>query len=83
MAKIGMKARNEVIVKQKKRYRKSTKKAKGEILDGVCQATGLSMDRAASFISASVILSTIVMGEPLNESMAALTLSSPPERNKS
>ncbi|MDR0596171.1 MAG: transposase family protein [Clostridiales Family XIII bacterium] len=51
MAKIGMKARNEVIGKQKKRYRKSAKKAKGEILDGVCQATGLSRDRAARLLS--------------------------------
>jgi hypothetical protein len=46
-----MKARTEVIEKHKKKYRKSSKKGKSVILDGVCLSTGLSRDRAARLLS--------------------------------
>jgi hypothetical protein len=51
MAKLSMKARNEVIDKHKKKYRKASKKGKGVILDSVCLSTGLSRDRAARLLS--------------------------------
>jgi hypothetical protein len=45
-----MKARYEVIKKQKDPYRKSSKKEKGRILDHVCESTGLSRDRAKKLL---------------------------------
>jgi hypothetical protein len=51
MAKVSMKARQEIIDRHKNRYKKSTKKEKGKILDGVCMDTGLSRDRAARLLS--------------------------------
>jgi hypothetical protein len=47
MAKISMKARQEIIEKYARRYRKASKKGKTEILNCVCSVTGLSRDRAA------------------------------------
>jgi hypothetical protein len=46
-----MKARKEVISKYSAKYKKATKKRKGEILDVVCDSTGLSRDRAARLLS--------------------------------
>jgi hypothetical protein len=51
-----MKARIEVINKHKKRYRTSSKKEKGAILDSVCLSTGLSRDRAARLLSGNDVL---------------------------
>lgn len=51
MAKISMKARKEILGKHMTVYKKATKKEKGEILDVVCGATGLSRDRAARLLS--------------------------------
>jgi hypothetical protein len=51
MAKISMKARKEIILKYMGQYRKAQKKEKGEILEVVCGATGLSRDRAARLLS--------------------------------
>jgi hypothetical protein len=51
-----MKARNEVIDKHKNKYKKSSKKEKGTILDSVCLSTGLSRDRAARLLSGNDIL---------------------------
>ena len=45
-----MKARNEVIERHKKNYRKSTKKEKQFIINNVCESTGLSRDRAARLL---------------------------------
>ena len=45
-----MKARNEVIAKQQGKYRKASKKEKTEIINIVCEATGLSRDRAARIL---------------------------------
>ena len=42
MTKISMKSRKEVIKRYGAKYKKSSKKEKGKILDGVCLATGLS-----------------------------------------
>ena len=51
MAKVSMKARIEVLSKHKAKYRKASKKEKGEILDIVSGSTGLSRDRAARLLS--------------------------------
>jgi len=51
MAKVSMKARKEILEQHKAKYRKATKKEKGEILNVVCGATGLSRDRAARLLS--------------------------------
>jgi hypothetical protein len=56
MAKLSMKARSEVIDKQKKKYQRASKKDKGTILDSVCVSTGLSRDRAARLLSGNDIL---------------------------
>jgi hypothetical protein len=56
MAKLSMKARNEVIDKHKKKYRKASKKDKGVILDSVYLSTGLSRDRAARLLSGNARL---------------------------
>jgi len=45
-----METRKEIIGRQRKRYGKANKKEKGEILDNVCQAVGLSRDRAARLL---------------------------------
>ena len=50
MTKISMKSRKEVIKRYCAKYKKSSKKEKGEILDGVCLATGLSRDRAKKLL---------------------------------
>ena len=46
MAKTSMKTRKEIIGAHRAKYKKSTKKGKGAILDAVCLSTGLSRDRA-------------------------------------
>jgi hypothetical protein len=51
MAKLSMKARREILDKYKPAYRKASKMEKGRILDVVCDATGLSRDRAARLLS--------------------------------
>lgn len=51
MAKLSMAARKEIIEKYKSKYRKATKKEKGEILNIVCNTSGLSRDRAARILS--------------------------------
>jgi hypothetical protein len=51
MAKIDMKTRRKVIDGQKARYKKATKKEKGQILDSVCMATGLSRDRVKKLLA--------------------------------
>jgi hypothetical protein len=51
MAKTSMKTRKEIIDKQRTKYKKSTKKGKGAILDAVCETTGLSRDRAKKLLS--------------------------------
>jgi hypothetical protein len=51
MAKVSMKARIEVLNKHVAKYRKASKKEKGEILDIVCGSTGLSRDRVARLLS--------------------------------
>jgi len=51
MAKLGMRTRSEVIERQRKAYRKASKKSKGAILDNVCEVTGLSRDRAKRLLS--------------------------------
>jgi hypothetical protein len=50
MAKITMKARNEVINKHMGAYLGARKKGRSEILDIVCEATGLTRDHAASIL---------------------------------
>jgi len=50
MTKISMKSRQEVIQRYCARYKKSSKKEKGRILDYVCSATGLSRDRAKKLL---------------------------------
>jgi hypothetical protein len=54
MAKISMNSRQEVIKRYCAKYKKSTKKAKGQILDTVCLATGLSRDRAKKLLCGRV-----------------------------
>jgi hypothetical protein len=51
MAEVSMKTRRELISRHKERYRKATKKEKGEMLNSVCMDTGLSRDRAARLLS--------------------------------
>ena len=50
MGKISMKARIEVIEKQKAQYKKASKKEKGLILTNICESTGYSRDRAARLL---------------------------------
>ena len=50
MEKASMQTRKEIIARQRKRYEKASKKEKGEILDSVCEALGLSRDRAARLL---------------------------------
>lgn len=58
MKKISMKARNEIIEKQKPKYKKATKKEKGVILTSTCETTGLSRNRAKRLLSGSAIIKT-------------------------
>ena len=51
MAKLDMKTRRTVIDGQKARYKKASKKEKGQILDSVCLTTGLSRDRAKKLLA--------------------------------
>ena len=53
MAKLDMKTRRKVIDGQRAKYKKSSKKGKGLILDGICTATGLSRDRAKKLLAAT------------------------------
>ena len=53
--KLSMKARNEVISKQHPRYVKASKKEKTEIISIVCEATGLSRDRAARVLRKGIL----------------------------
>lgn len=46
MSKTSMATRKEIIERQRKEYRKATKKRKGQILDSICLSTGLSRSRA-------------------------------------
>ena len=46
MAKASMKTRQELIQRYTARYRKASKKEKGQLLDSLCQSTGLSRSRA-------------------------------------
>ena len=46
-----MKARKEIIEANKAKYKKSTKKGKQQILNNICESTGLSRDRAARLLS--------------------------------
>jgi hypothetical protein len=48
-----MRTRKEIIGKHRAKYRKSTKKDKGAILDAVCLATGLSRDRAQRVLNSN------------------------------
>ena len=45
-----MKARNEIIERYKKTYKKSTKKKKQLIINTICESTGLSRDRVARLL---------------------------------
>jgi len=54
MAKISMKSRKEVTGAQKQSYQRASKRKKGEILDSVCEITGLSRDRAARILREKV-----------------------------
>ena len=54
MTKIGMKSRQEVIKRYCAKYKKSSKKEKGKILDSICLATGLSRDRAKKLLSGNI-----------------------------
>ena len=47
MVKTSMSTKNEIIEKNKEKYLKASKKQKSEILNYVCNSTGLSRDRAA------------------------------------
>jgi len=50
MTKISVKSRQEIIKRYGAKYKKSSKKEKGRILDSVCFATGLSRDRAKKLL---------------------------------
>jgi len=52
MKRVSMETRKEVIKRQKKVYEKAGKKEKGRILDGICDATGLSRDRVGRVLRA-------------------------------
>ena len=58
MKKVSMKARKEIIEAQISKYKKSTKKGKQEILNNICESTGLSRDRAARLLSGASRLKT-------------------------
>ena len=50
MERVSNMARQEIIRRQKKAYQKAAKKTKGAILDTICQATGMSRDRAGRLL---------------------------------
>jgi len=45
-----MKTRKEIIYAHKDKYQKSTKKERGQLLNSICESTGLSRDRAARLL---------------------------------
>jgi hypothetical protein len=51
MVKTSMGTRREIIEKHRARYRKSSKKEKGVILDVICTATGISRGRAKKLLA--------------------------------
>jgi hypothetical protein len=51
MAKVSMKSRYEVIGRYKAKYKKSSKKDKGAMLDDICSSTGISRDRAKHILT--------------------------------
>jgi len=54
MTKISMKSRQEVINRYRAKYKKSSKKVKGQILDSICLSTGLSRDRVKKLLSGRI-----------------------------
>jgi len=56
MKKVSMKARIEIIDKQIKKYRKASKKEKSQILNTICESTGLSRNRAKRLLSGSAVI---------------------------
>ena len=50
MEKVSMKTRKEIIEANKIKYKNSTKKEKQQILNSICESTGLSRDRAARLL---------------------------------
>ena len=54
MTKISVKSRHEVIKRHSAKYKKSSKKEKGQILDSICLSTGLSRDRAKKLLAGHV-----------------------------
>ena len=55
MTKISMKSRKEVIQRYYAKYKKSSKKEKGQILDSLCLSTGLSRDRVKKLLSGRIV----------------------------
>ena len=51
MAKVSMKTRQEIIKRYEAEYRKASKKGKGQILDVICESTGISRSRAKHIIT--------------------------------
>ena len=51
MTKISMKSRHEIIKRYRAKYKNSSKKEKGQILDSICLTTGLSRDRVKKLLS--------------------------------
>jgi len=54
MVKISMATKREIIEKHKGRYLKANKKDKGQILDEVCNITGLSRNRTLRLLNGSI-----------------------------
>ena len=54
MTKISMKSRQEIIKRYSAKYKKSSKKEKGQILDSICLSTGLSRDRVKKLLSGRI-----------------------------
>ena len=50
-----MKSRKEVIQRYYAKYKKSSKKEKGQILDSLCLSTGLSRDRVKKLLSGRIV----------------------------
>jgi hypothetical protein len=59
MTKISMKSRQEVIKRYYAKYKKSSKKEKGQILDSLCLSTGLSRDRVKKLLSGCIRKATV------------------------
>jgi len=49
-----MKSRQEIIKRYSAKYKKSSKKEKGQILDSICLSTGLSRDRVKKLLSGRI-----------------------------